>query len=274
MPLQANSELIATKRIARGGAKRAAACGRSLGPPLDLIPLPARRLRSMRAAAADMFAVLDACAGSGSHPVRDVIATSPAPFAPLTNYPPKPVEDTQTGSAWFYHAHEAAEARPWHEHGHFHCFGMAKALRKGARPLALPEDPGSFERAYVHLAAISIDPNGVPTRLFATNRWVTNEWMYPARHIVPLIERFEVHTDARFALTSRWLSAMLRLFQPHIAWLLAERDRVIAARRAAGAEIFTEDESVEAVSVAGIDIDAHLGALDRAWQTKVAWRRP
>ncbi len=56
---------------------------------------------------------------------------------------------------------------------------------------------------------------------------------------------------------------MLRLHQPQIAWLLCERDRLIAEKRAAGFPAFTEDNTVEALSTVQIDLDAHLDALER-----------
>ncbi|MBX9777941.1 MAG: hypothetical protein K2Y71_26470 [Xanthobacteraceae bacterium] len=236
-------------------------------PPFDdLAPLPRRRLVAMRAAARDLFAVLEAGARKGSHPVGDPLAASPEAFTRWTYYPPEPVDDAKTGSGWFYHAHEPSEARRWSEHGHFHCFSLVDRLRKGAKPLALPADPDPDKARTVHLVAISIEQSGVPQRLFATNRWVTGEWMHAAGDVVPLIDEFAIHTDKRFRPTSRWLSAMLRLFQPQIAWLLHERDLVIGERRAQGADDFTEDQKIEAVAVATIDVDAQLAALDRAWK--------
>jgi len=188
----------------------------------------------------------------------------PAAFTRWETHPEGGVEDENNGSAWFYHAHDPSEARQWDEHGHFHCFSLASKLIKGATPIALPPDPDPDKVRSVHLAAISIDSGGVPKRLFAANRWVTGEWMYEAAAVVPLIDRFAIRTDKRFALTSRWLSVMLRLFRPQIAWLLHERDRVIAEKRAAGLAAFTEDHTIEALAAVQIDLDAHLAALDRA----------
>jgi hypothetical protein len=240
-----------------------------IAPPFaDLSPLPRARVAAMRQAARELFAVLERCARDGRHPVSELLAASPEGFTRWCYYPPDPVADASSGSAWFYHAHDPSEARQWDEHGHFHCFTSAKKLARGAKPIALPPDPDPEKERTVHLAALSIHGSGVPKRLFTTNRWVTGEWMYEARAVAPLVDRFAIRSDKRFHLTSRWLSALLRLFHPQIAWLLQERDRAIGERRASGATDFTEDQTVEAVSVIEIDVDAQLAALDRAWEAR------
>jgi hypothetical protein len=187
----------------------------------------------MRKAGEELFEVLEQCARKGRHPVSDLLAGSPTAFTRWEHYPEEPVADERSGSSWFYHAHEPSEARRWEEHGHFHCFASI-------------DGP-------VHLAAISIESSGVPTRLFATNRWVTNESLHPASEVAPLVDRFSIRADRRFALTSRWLSAMLRLFQPQIEWLLHERDRLV-----------NDDESIEILAVVEIDLDRQLDAVRRS----------
>ena len=248
--------------------------GPIIAPPFaDLSPLPRARLVALRRAARDLFAVLEQCTRDSRHPVSELLAASPEGFTRWCYYPPNPVADASSGSAWFYHAHDPSEAREWDEHGHFHCFTSAKKLAKRAKPIALPPDPDPEKERTVHLTALSIHASGVPKRLFTTNRWVTGECMYEARAVVPLVDRFAIRSDKRFRLTSRWLSALLRLFHPQIAWLLHERDRAIGERRASGANDFTEDQTVEAVSVIEIDVDAQLAALDRAWEARPGAKR-
>jgi hypothetical protein len=232
--------------------------------PTDLRLLPRRRIAAMRRAARELFAVLDECQASGRHPVRDVLAADPHPFTRSRHYPPGDVEDPHMGSSWYYHAHGKSAARPWNEHGHFHCFVYTELARKGARPWALPENPDFDHGGLIHLAAISIDPCGVPVRLFAPNRWVTGEWLYGARDVVPLVERFAIRAAQPCELTSRWLSALLRLLYPQIAWLLHERDRVLAARRAREPHGFSERNSIEIAASIRIDLDDHLDTLARA----------
>jgi hypothetical protein len=104
----------------------------------------------------------------------------------------------------------------------------------------------------------------VPVRLFAPNRWVTGEWLYGARDVVPLVERFAIRAAQPCELTSRWLSALLRLLYPQIAWLVHERDRVLAARRAREPHGFSERNSIEIAASIRIDLDDHLDTLARA----------
>ncbi|MGE0564439.1 MAG: hypothetical protein AB7O50_07980 [Pseudolabrys sp.] len=236
-----------------------------LAPPFDdLAPLPPERRAAMRVAADELMETLEAFTRAGRHPVRDVLAASSEAFTRWSHYPPGDVQDRGSGSLWFYHAHDESEARAFGEHGHFHCFSYTENLPQGAVPLALPANADHAKGGLVHLAAISFDPNGAPLRLFATNRWVTDEWMYPAADVVPLLDRFTLNDDGDFALVSRWLSAVLRLFQPQIAWLLHERDRVLAERRARDPAGFSEDESLEVTSLIAFDLDRHIAAVERA----------
>jgi hypothetical protein len=262
----------AGRRIARAGRtllKVSRTADPIINPPFDdLSPLPRRRLAAMRAAARDLFKVLEECAKKSGHPVSDLLAASPEVFTRWEIYPDGGVKDEKTGSIWFYHAHDPSEARQWEEHGHFHCTVLKEKLGKGAKALALPPASETEQGHSAHIAAISIDASGVPKRLFATNRWVTGESMYVASEVIPLIDRYAIRAYRRFPLTSRWLSAMLRLHQPQIVWLLHERDRMINARRAEGLDAFTEDQTIEALSVVPIDVDAQLAALDRAWEVK------
>lgn len=236
-----------------------------LAPPFDdLTPLPAARLAALRVAADGLFDALEEFTRTGRHPVRDVLASGDRPFTRWSHYPRGDVQDGGTGCLWFYHAHDESEARAFGEHGHFHCFSYTENLRDGATPLALPESPDFDKGGLVHIAAISFDPSGAPLRLFTTNRWVTDEWMYPADDVIPLIDRFALHDDGEFALVSRWLSSALGLFQPQIVWLLRERDRVLAERRAVDEKNFAEDESLEVTSMVTFDLDRHIAAVGRA----------
>ncbi|MES2948270.1 MAG: hypothetical protein V4858_06990 [Pseudomonadota bacterium] len=234
-------------------------------PVVDWSALSRRRLGKMRRAARDLFEVLETCAREGRHPVRDVIAAA-GDFNCAQHYPSNDVEDPATGCAWYYHAHGAAQAPAWEEHGHFHCFMYTERLSPAARPMALPAHPDFNQGGLVHLAAISFDARGAPARLFIPNRWVTDEWLYPARHIITLLDQFSISSDTRHELTNRFLSAVLRLFHPHIAAALRERDRAIRARNKDNARDFTEEPSIPVTASMALDLDAHLAALDRAWE--------
>ncbi|MCY7389881.1 MAG: hypothetical protein LH481_17800 [Burkholderiales bacterium] len=239
----------------------AAASSASVFEPKLLAPPSRRRRIALRKAAGDLYAVLDAFAREGRHPVRDLLIGTPDAFAVGQHYPHHDIEDPATGCAWYYHAHDPAVARHWDEHGHFHCFMYTELLGPRARPVALPGNPDVQKGGLVHVIAISFDASGVPTRVFVPNRWVTDEWLYRARDVIPLIDRFVITNDTRFDLTSRWLTAILRVCQPQIAGLLRDRDRLLAERRMVDPAGFAEDRLLEVVSTAPLDLDAVLGAL-------------
>lgn len=232
----------------------------------DLSVLPRRRLAAMRQAARELFEVLDAFAREGRHPVRDILSASSDRFTRWSRYPPGDVDDLETGCAWYYHAHDPCEARPWEEHGHFHCYIYTELLPRSAQPIALPPNPDLEKGGLVHLVALSLARSGVPVRLFTINRWASDEWMYAGRDVVPFVDRFTLGGDTPFALTSRWLSATLRVLQPQIAWLLYERDRVLGEHRRVDPEGFSENQSIDVTSTVTFELDAHLAALDRVWQ--------
>lgn len=223
--------------------------------------LPDARVAALGQAREDLLDVLAAFRKSGGHPVRDVIASGPQPFTWYQHYPPGDVDDVPAGYAWYYHAHEPGETRSWHENGHFHCYAYP-ALLAGAPPLALPpEGDAEPEAGLVHLLGISCSDRGVPNRLFTLNRWATNERMYAANDLLPLIDRFVIAPELPFPLVGRWLSAMLRVLSPQVTWLLHERDRVLAEARARDPLGYSEDRALEVVSTIAFDIDAHLRSL-------------
>ena len=190
------------------------------------------------------------------------------------------MEDANTGCAWCYRAHDPATARLWKEHGHFHCFMYTERLGPSAKPMALPDNFDDAKGGLDHLVTISFNASGASTRLFAANRWVTGEWLYPARDLIPLIDQFSIIADPRFGLTSRWLSAILRLYHPQIVALLCERDRMLEqqlnaqlkVQRNANLENITADRSIEVIATTSIDLDASLLAIDQAWERALGSR--
>lgn len=233
-----------------------------LTPPFDdLSPLSHQRLAALQRAADDLFKVLDIFGRDGRHPITDLLAGHT--YTQWNHYPPNNLWDDITGCAWYYHAHDSSTHPPWEEHGHFHCFFCADKLPRNAKPIALPTKPGRRNRAYTHLVGLCFDTNGVPNRLFTINRWTSNEWMYAADDIVPLIDRFQFH-GLNFGLTSRWLSATVHLLYPQIVWALHERDKVLAKHRRKNPNGFSEDQSLHFISTVTFDLDNHLMALKRA----------
>lgn len=195
------------------------------------------------------------------------------------HYPAGDVYDPATHAQYFYHAHPPQPAAAAHgEHGHFHAFLRTRGLKPGARPLVMPElaiaghpaspaqaapsapaPAGEPDEPWIHLAAIAMDRAGRPLRLFTTNRWVTGETWYGATDIAASLDRFVIDGEQASPL-DRWLTAMLGLFRPTIARLLAERDAAVMdfRRRRRGKVHVLEDRRLEIISSAAIDVDTEI----------------
>ncbi len=222
---------------------------------VDLGLLPPRRQARIRRAQQDLFAAIRAFRRAGSHQVREALSGGPAPFERYAHYPTDDVDDVPRGYAWFYHAHAPGESRPWDEHGHFHLYAYPRLLAGRCTPLALPTagDPAR-EAGIVHLFGLCMSAAGAPVRLFTINRWASNEHMYAAADLLPVIDRFSLSGDLPYPRVGRWLSGMTRMLQPQLSWLLGERDRVLAERRAVDPEGYTEDRSLDVVSTLAFDL--------------------
>lgn len=172
-------------------------------------------------------------------------------FVEMEHYPTDDVIDGDTHSQYYYHAHRSEDD----EHGHFHTF-----LRAGALPPS-PPTPQEAE-PIAHLVGIAMDDWGHPIGLFATNRWVTGETFYPAAALGPILQRFAIDHAYPSWPTNRWITAMLRLFEPHIRVLLAHRDATIAAWRAEYPDVDAfEDRRLEITGYLPISVDEWLGQL-------------
>ncbi|NJL17029.1 MAG: hypothetical protein HC938_07375 [Nitrospira sp.] len=81
----------------------------------------------------------------------------------------------------------------------------------------------------MHIAALAIDHDGLPSHWFATNRWVTGETLYPADALMALLPRIDFDGADGPAAINRWLTAMLRASAGSLADLLARRDAALTA---------------------------------------------
>jgi len=226
-----------------------------------LAGLPVADLRRMAAAADALLAVTREAAARGSTPILDLIGGRECEIG--THYPPDDVYDFDSGAGYYYHVHPpgprstAIGAQGPSGHGHFHLFVNRKALPAGIRPW---KRPGRPVRGWgvLHLGAIAIGSNGVPTHLFTLNPHFSQEWLYPAQTVIGLFDRFRFADPAP---PTRWVTAMTALFRPQFSQLLKQRDQVLAplvgppSRLAAGVEI---------ASAMPIDIDAQIVAIDDA----------
>lgn len=127
-------------------------------------------------------------------------------FEPLRHHPRRDVVDRQRRTRFYYHAHGD---RRWTEpeHGHFHLFR-----------------DGGGAGDHTHLAALSLDAQGLPLRWFAPNGWVTGEAWRPAAQVGQALDGFEVQTAGPLAPVARWLGAMVALFRSELVQMLQARD--------------------------------------------------
>lgn len=234
-------------------------------PKIDFSSLSETELSSMQAAADDMISVLEEAAEKGKHILIDILnASNDEPFTEWQHYPPGDVQDKKKGAVWFYHAHAEDDGdRPWDEHGHFHTFVYTEHVQDGVEPIALPAEPDFDKGGLCHLIAVSFDNAGTPVRVFTTNRWVADEWMYPADEVIGLIDKFVIETE-KFPLTSRWLMAAMKLFRPQIEWSLRERDAALAQIRAKDPESFSENQDYEVLSSFPFDLGGQIEAVENA----------
>jgi len=128
-----------------------------------------------------------------------------ASFEEWRHYPLNDASDRQHATEFYYHAHARPE-RLADEHGHFHVFARTNRGRD-----------------FHHLVGISLNPFGVPTRLFLTNRWVTGESWVDAARITPLVTRFDCQVSGRLAPVAAWVTAMIRLYEQEILALHQQR---------------------------------------------------
>lgn len=128
-------------------------------------------------------------------------------FVEWQHYPNNDLVDERSGYEFYYHAHSADEM-PRGEHGHFH---VIKRNEKG----------------FHHLIGIALDQKGLPVRLFTTNQWVTGEEMVDSNFAIQSAMGFQMDIKGRMAPVSKWIGALMQLFQSEIEGLLVKRDREI-----------------------------------------------
>lgn len=156
----------------------------------------------------------------------------------LAHYPRHDVVDRRHASRFFYHVH-SSHRRPRIEHGHFHVFCHGKS----------PAD-------YFHLVGISLNTQGLPVRLFTTNRWVTGERWRSATEVEAALATFEIQALGRMAPVARWITAMTHLYAPQIRQLVQRRDAVMQ-RRSLNAEWekICEDRRLDVVTQRRISLE-------------------
>ena len=235
---------------------------------LDMTTQPAKRLRMMLAAGEDVIEAWRVLALTNYNVVSEILRHQ-GTFFQWDHYPKGDVYDRQTHAQYFYHAHSVGGRDP--EHGHFHTFMRAEGMARGVKPVNRPDRsswPSGID-ALTHIIGISMDANGMPIRLFTTNRWVTGEAWYKARDISKVIGFYSIEHAQPSGPTNRWVSGMVRLFWPQIVMLIQARDVCIDAweKQNPGQDVF-EDRSLEITSQADINVDVQISAVKAALAVK------
>jgi hypothetical protein len=220
--------------------------------------LPPDQLQRMGHAVEEIAECHRVLAKSGLNLVGEVLRGF-GEFTEYDHYPPDDAYDGETHAQYYFHAHAPEPGRPA-DYGHFHVF---------LRPKGMPEGmaPDDSNEALCHLIAISMNSDGLPVRLFTTNRWVTAEHWYDAEDAIRCLDH------ARFDIAwpswplNRWLTAMLVLYRPQIESLIRERDRVVSAWREAhpDRDVF-EDRELAITSSLEISLGDTVSAFADFWE--------
>ncbi len=178
------------------------------------------------------------------------------------HYPKFDARSKKCQSRWYYHVHKPGSRSP-DEHGHFHLFLDKTQIKKASRSIAKPDYSKNKKKARVsHLIALSIDKQGIPREWFTTNRWVTDEWMYPAKIMIDHLPLYDVDDTQEDKLVNKLITAMVRLYSDEIEEMLHERDaklKEIGANRK-NLELFNKGNEV--LSTRAIDLDAKIETLE------------
>lgn len=175
------------------------------------------------------------------------------------HYPDNDARDARTRSRWYYHVHAPGDRDPG-EHGHFHLFLHRTQITDPAACLVAPAAGENAPAHVTHIAGLAVDHSGIPSHWFATNRWVTDEFLYPASAMIAELDRYDVDQTAEDPLVNRLLTAMVALYRDELAQLLHARDAALMLRVAAeGAAAYEAGDAV--LATIPIDLDAKVEAL-------------
>ena len=236
--------------------------------PVDLSTLSAEELVPMQDAGElilECYRVL----GNTSDNVVGELLKGEETFYEWNHYPDGDIYDHHTHSQFYYHAHPDEE-RPG-EHGHFHTFLRPDGMPPGILPAAVddfepPEDP---DDALSHIVAISMDRQGLPIKLFSTNRWVTDEVWYTAENVCRFLYAFKIDHAQPSWPVNVWVTNMLILFRPQIKQLIHKRDAVVADwQQTHPGENTFEDRDLEVTAELVVDIDQQISAIENALAAK------
>ena len=187
-------------------------------------------------------------------------------FFEWDHYPSGDVYDHETHSQYYYHAHPPEDrSLKWgNEHGHFHTFLRPLGMPAGIRAARLPdyEKLTGENDELSHLIAISMDPSGLPIRLFTTNRWVTGETWYDAESVCKMLDHFDIDLAWPSWPVNIWATNMIKLFRPQIKQLLHQRDvRIAELASQYPVENIYENRNFDVTSILDISVEDQVRNL-------------
>lgn len=175
------------------------------------------------------------------------------------HYPDDDARDEHTRSRWYYHVHAPGDRDPA-EHGHFHLFLHRSQLTGAVEPLASPMEAEAAPAQVTHIAGLSIDRSGIPLAWFATNGWVTDEFLYSADTMAAHLPRYNVDATPEDTLVNRLLTAMVALYRDELNDLLHRRDKELERLVARdGRAAYEADNDI--LATCPIDLDAKIESL-------------
>jgi len=216
-------------------------------------------------AAAEVLDCMRVLAKSGSNLVAEVLSAHE--FIEWDHYPRQDVYDPESHAQYYFHAHPASNTRE-SDYGHFHTFLRAKGMAELIAPAPVPPNTAKElpDEPICHLIAVSMTREGLPDRLFTTNRWVAGDTWYAAPDVIRMLDRFVIDLSRPSWPLNRWLTAMLVLYRPQIEQLLYERDARIAVWQSEHPDVeVCEDRRLEITSALKISIESQIrgmGLLD------------
>jgi len=226
----------------------------------DLAAISHPKLKAQWTAGREVLECYRLLAKTGDNVVGELIRGHKT-FYQWDHYPEGDAYDGETHSQYYYHAHREGQD----EHGHFHVFLRPKGMPPGIRPMPVPdfEPPADGNAALSHLIAISMDAFGHPSCLFTANRWVTGETWYAGEDVCRMVACFKMDQARPSLLVNRWITAMLKFFEPEICDLIARRDLSVEAwkKQHPDGNVF-EDRELETTSEIEISVDDKLRQLE------------
>ncbi|HAU22012.1 MAG TPA: hypothetical protein DCS24_05350 [Erythrobacter sp.] len=211
-------------------------------------------------AAQVVIETITAMAGEGRPLMQRVLPEEDVHF--WKHYPEKDARDRDTKSRWYYHVHAPGQ-RDEDEHGHFHLFLHRTQLPEGLEPQVWPPQGEDAKAHVTHIAGLSINHQGIPRAWFMTNRFVTNEFLYPADVMIENLSDYMVDNTAEDSLVNRFVTAMVALYREEIAELLVERDAALADLvQEHGVAGYEKASGAEVLAQIPIDLDAKIKAIE------------